>query len=413
MKVTMVPYGSVPKVAIRAYVDAGKVREPADKVWLADLASMLLREGTTNLTAEQLANKVADMGGGLEISASTDSMKVGAIILSDFAPQFVAVLADVLMNPRLPESELPRLKGDLARKLSVDKSEPGSLAREQFFKVMFPDQPYGRVFPKSETFSDYNIADVRSFVQRNLSASRTHLYVAGQFDPSIKAAIQAAFSSWKAGQSDSLPVAKPVSAYSLSQINRPGAPQSTVYMGLPVPGPTNPDHLKLDVLDALLGGSFDSRITANIREKHGYTYSPYSYMSEAGHQSYWVQVADVTTAVTGPSIHEIFYEINRLRKEPPSQDELTGIQSYLSGIFVLQNTISPDAVIGQLSWVDRQQLDRSYLTTYVQKVNTVTTTEIQRLAESYISPSKMTVVVVGDKSKIASQVEPYAKAPEN
>ena len=157
----------------------------------------------------------------------------------------------------------------------------------------------------------------------------------------------------------------------------------------------------------MLGGSFASRITSNIREQKGYTYSPFSQISTRPHLAYWIQTADVTTNVTGPSLKEIFFEIDRLRKDPPGKEELQGIQNYLAGIFVLRNTISPDAIIGQLHFVDAQGLDRSYLSTYVQKVMEVKPTDIQGMAETYLVPSKMTIVVLGDKSKIADQLKPY------
>ena len=104
-------------------------------------------------------------------------------------------------------------------------------------------------------------------------------------------------------------------------------------MGLPVPGPTSPDYIVLDVMNSLLGGSFASRITTNIREQKGYTYSPFSQIGTRHHLAFWLQVADVTTNVTGPSLKEIFYEIDRLRKEPPPEGELKGIQNYLAGLF--------------------------------------------------------------------------------
>jgi zinc protease len=193
----------------------------------------------------------------------------------------------------------------------------------------------------------------------------------------------------------------------LQVIDRPGAAQSNLYMGLPVAAPTSQDYIALGVMDCLLGGSFISRITSNIREEKGYTYSPVSKVSTRRRLAFWVQVADVTTGVTGPSLKEIFYEIDRLRKDPPSAQELTGIQNYLAGLFVLRNSISPDAIIGQLHFVDEQGLDRSYLATYVQKVMAVEPADIQRVTETYITPSKMTIVVVGDQASIADQLTPY------
>ena len=412
MRVTLAPYGAVPKVAIRAYVDAGAIREPADKVWISRLTALLMKEGTQKRSAEQIASEAADMGGQLDVQATSDATVAGSVVLSEYGSQFIALLADVLTNASLPPSELPRLKKDLLRELAVDKSTPSALARERFFQVVFPDQPYGRTFPSTEALSGYTVTDVQGFYRNNFAASRTHLYVVGQFDSGIKDAIKQVFTNWKPGQSTPLPPANPVKQYSLQQIDRPGAAQSTLYMGLPVATPKSPDYIPLDVMDSLLGGSFASRITTNIRETKGYTYSPRSVIGEAGHQCYWAEIADVTTAVTGPSIHEIFSEVNRLRKDPPSPQELKGIQSYLSGLFVLRNTISPDAVIYQLHFVDFQELDRSFLFNYVQKVDAVSANDVQRVAESYLVPSKMTVVVVGDESRIRDQLKPFETAPQ-
>ena len=412
MKVTLAHYGVVPKVAVRAYVDAGAVREPENKIWLSRLTAQMVKEGTATRSSEQIASEAADMGGELEVDASEEATQAGGLVLSDYGSQFVALLGDVLSHASLPSSELPRLKADLARQLAVEKAQPRSLARERFFAVMYPNQPYGRTLPSESTITGFVLDDVQKFYNENFTASRTHLYVVGKFDPSIKEAIRQAFSTWKSGQSAPTPPANAARQYSLQAIDRPGAAQSTVYMGLPVPGPKSPDYVTLDVMNSLLGGSFGSRITSNIREAKGYTYSPFSNIGEAGRDSYWAEIADVTTAVTGPSLHEIFAEVNRLRKDPPSADELKGIQNYLSGLFVLKNTISPDAVISQLHFVDSQELDRSFLFNYVQKVDAVAPPDIQRVTESYITPSKMTVVVVGDKSKIADQLKTYEAAPQ-
>ena len=178
-------------------------------------------------------------------------------------------------------------------------------------------------------------------------------------------------------------------------------------MGLPVPNATSPDNIPLGVTNALLGGSFGSRITSNIREKLGCTYSPGSQVSRRYHDAYWVETADITTDCTGKSLGEIFGEIQRLQKEPPAATELQGIQSYLSGLFVIQNS-SRGALIGQLRYVDLQGLGDDYLKTYVQKVNAVTPADVQKMAAEYIKPEQMTIVVVGDKAKITEQLAPYA-----
>jgi zinc protease len=164
--------------------------------------------------------------------------------------------------------------------------------------------------------------------------------------------------------------------------------------------------LPLRVTNALLGGSFNSRMTANLREQKGYTYSPFSEISRRYHDAYWAQHADVTTQFTGPSLKEIFFEIDRLQKEATTAAELKGIQNYLSGVFVIQNS-SRSALIGQLQYVDFQGLGADYLKNYVQSVNAVTPGEVQKMTGQYLKPEQMTIVVVGDKAKIEEQVAPF------
>ena len=192
----------------------------------------------------------------------------------------------------------------------------------------------------------------------------------------------------------------------LDLTDRPGAPHSTLLLGTPVPNSTSPDSIPLIVTNALLGGSFASRITSNIREQKGYTYSPRSEISRRYHDAYWAQSADVTTQFTGASLKEIFSEIDRLSKEPPGDAELKGIQSYLSGLFVIQNS-SRGALITQLRYVDLQGLGEDYLKTYVQRVNAVTPADVSKMTAEHLKPDEMTIVVVGDKSKVAEQVAPY------
>jgi predicted Zn-dependent peptidase len=409
MRVTLVPYGTVPKVTVSAAVRAGNLNEGAEQIWLANITGTMLKEGTTTRSAEQLAQAAARMGGDISVGVGADLTTVGGDVLSEFGPDLVGLIADVLQHPLLPASELARMKNDRLRQLTIAKTQPGPLANERFRKLLYPNHPYGRIYPTEEMINRYTIEDVQKFYADNFGAARTHLYVAGRFDAAaMKKAITQAFEGWTGGKPAVEDIPKPVAARSLTLIDRPGAAQSTIYIGLPVVYPGNQDFIAMQVTNALLGGSFASRITSNIREAKGYTYSPNSSLSTRFRDAYWVEVADVTTAVTGPSLKEIFYEIERLQKEPPTEAELQGIKNYLAGIFVLQNS-SRQGVINQLAFVDLHGLDDTYLTTYVQKIFAITPKDIQRIAQTYLLGDKMTLVVVGDKSKVAEQLTPYGQ----
>jgi len=407
MKVTLVPYGNLPKVTVSLVVNSGNLNEPAELPGLADLMGNLMKEGTKTRSSKQVAEESANMGGSVDVTVGADESGIATDVLSEFGPKAVALVADVARNPLFPESELPRLKNDLLRQVTIQKSVPQSIALMRFRKLLYGDHPYGTVFATEESIQKSTLADIKKYYETNFGAQRSHLYVAGRFDAAaVRKAIASSFGTWAKGPvpAPDVPQVKP--NHTLDLTDRPGAAQSTLYVGLPVPNATSEDNIQLTVTNALLGGSFGSRITSNIREQKGYTYSPSSQVSRRYHDSYWVEIADVTTQYTGPSLKEIFGEVDRLQKEPPSEAELKGIQNFLSGNFILQNS-SRGALINQLRFVNLQGLGDSWLSTYVQKVNAVTPKDIQRIATEYIKPEQMTIVVVGDKAKISEQLGPY------
>ncbi|HEX8128674.1 MAG TPA: pitrilysin family protein [Pyrinomonadaceae bacterium] len=408
-QVTLVPYGSIPKVTVTAVVLTGNINETAEQVWLADLTGDLMKEGTTTRTAEAIAEQAAQMGGRLGIGVGTDQTTIGADVLSEYGPQLVSLIADVVQRPALPAAQLERLKNDRIRNLTISRSQPGSLAAERFSKLLYGEHPYGRYFPSEEMMRGYTIADVQKFYQANFGAARTRIYVAGRFDAAaMRRQITQSFGTWARGAAPVENIPKPTAARKIHLIDRPGAPQSTVYLGLPVVDPSHRDYVAMTVTNSLLGGSFASRITSNIREQKGYTYSPNSSISTHYRDAYWVQVADVTTAVTGPSLKEIFYEIERLQKEPPPEAELQGIKNYLAGVFTIQNS-SRGGIIGQLAFLDLHKLPDTYLTNYVQNVLAVTPQEVQRIARQYLKSEQMAIVVVGDKAQVVKQLTDYGE----
>ncbi len=405
--ITLVPYGTVPKVAVRLAVRTGNVDERADEVWLADLTGDLLSEGTTTRSASKIAEDAARMGGSLDVTVTENRIDVGGDVLSEFGPEMIALVADVARHPKLPESELSRLKADRARELSIAKSQPQPQAQEKFRAVLYGDHPYGRLFPTEAMLQGYTIAEVRGFYENEFGAARSRVYVVGRFDEAaVEAAIRKAFGDWKRGPAPNLSKPSPRSERAVYLLDRPGAVQSTINLGMPVADPSNPDWDRLFVMNVLLGGSFSSRITSNIREQKGYTYSPQGQLSNRYRDAYWVEIADVTTHVTGLAIKEILGEIDRLQGEPPSEKELKAFQTYRAGVFVLQNSSRP-GIIGQLEFVDLHGLPADYLNGYVARVYAVTPVEVQEMAKKYIQDDRVTIVVVGDRKVIEEQVKAF------
>jgi predicted Zn-dependent peptidase len=409
LPVTMVPFGQVPKVTIRLVVEAANVHEQKDQVWLADLTGNMMREGTTALGADALAREFAAMGGQLSVTVGPDTTSVSTDVLSDHGVQAGQLIADVAQRPRLPDSELARVKGNMVRDLAIQRSTPQAVAQEKFAALMYGDHPYGRLFPTEAMLKAYTLDQVRTFHRDHFTAGRSRLYIGGVFDAAaMEAGVRKAFDGWAGGAASEAPPKPAATPPGFALLERAGAPQSTLMLGLKVPDPSSADWIALEVTDSLLGGAFASRITANIREQKGYTYSPGSTISAHPGQAHWVETADVTTKVTGPSLKEIFFEIDRLRKEAPPAAELQGIKNNVVGVFLVQNA-SRGGVLGRLAFVDQHKLGDQYLATYVKRVLAVTPEDVRRIANEYLVPEKMTLVVVGDTKTVKSQVTPWSK----
>lgn len=412
IEAVFVPYGTTPKVNISVVIRVGNINEKPHQVGLADMMGDLIKEGTATRSAEQIAQEAASMGGSLNVGIGVDQSTIGGEVLSEFGPSMVALIADVVRNPVFPESELQRIKNNTLRQMTVAKSSPQQLAFEQFRKMIYGDHPYGVVFPTEEMVKSYTIADVKKFYRDNFGAARTRIYVAGVFDPKeMEKAVRKAFDGWAKGPAVFTNVPKVKAKKQFHLIDRPGAAQSTVYLGIPTINNVDNDYIKMVVTNSLLGGSFGSRITSNIREQKGYTYSPTSQLSTRYRDGYWVEMADVTTDVTGASLKEIYYEIDRLQQEPPSMSELKAIQNYIAGVFVLQNS-TRGGIIGQISNLKLHGLPDSYLTNYVKKVYATTPSDVQSMTQQYIRDNEMTLVITGDKTKVEKQIEEYAKSIE-
>lgn len=409
LQATLIPYGVLPKVTVRAVIRAGNINEGPNEVWLADLLGDFLEEGTSTRDARTIAEEAARMGGEIGVGVSEDQTTVSSSVLSEFGPEIVGLIADVVRNPALPESEIQRLRNDRIRELNIQMSDPNSISLQRFRSLLYPDHPYGRLFPTEEMLKSYTIQQVRTFHEANIGAARTHIYVAGRFDArEMESAVRQSFSDWKQGAEPLVMIPSPYSAREIHILNRPGAPQSTVYLGLPTIDPSHPDYRPLLVMNAILGGSFMSRITSNIREDKGYTYSPGSSVSSRYRDAYWQQYASITTDVTGAALHEIFFEIKRLQDEPPGEEELKGVQNYLAGIFVLQNS-SAAGLINLLSFIHLHGLPGSYLSEYVRTIYAVTPQDVQRLAREYLDTNKMILVIAGDRKTLEKQAKPFGR----
>ena len=412
LRATLVEVGAVPKAHVRLALRAGGLNERAGKTGLAVLVSRFLKEGTREVGATELAERVAGLGGRLDVHVDDDATTLEAQVLSESVPELLALLGEVVQQPALPENELPRLQAALLREIDIARSQPDTLAVERFQAALYGEHPYGRALPAVADVEALTIDDVRAFAAEELGARRASIHAAGRFDlDAAEAALRASFAGWTPGAEPLLLAPQPRSERAIHLADRPGAEQSTLRLGLPVAAARDADYVALVVTDALLGGAFMSRITLNLREDKGYTYSPRSALALRYRDAHWVQAADVTTEFTGASLHEVFAEIERLRGEPPPADELRGVQTYVAGSYVVRGA-TPSGVLNQLAFLDFHELGDEHAEQFVERVYAVTAEDVRRVAERQLRPEAMAIAIAGDATLIREQIAPYGDVVE-
>jgi predicted Zn-dependent peptidase len=400
---TFIDYGSVPKVTLVAVVRTGNIDEGGD-TWLADVVVEMLKEGTTSRSSGDIARAAAGMGGALAVGAGAEQATASISVLSEHAGDAAMLLADVLRNPRFPEAELPRVLANFERSLAVARADPQTLADEALARLVFGDHPFGRTLPREGQLAGYDIAKLRGFYERNFAARRTHVYVAGRYDrAALEAALRESFGGWRAGDPPTELPARASDTLQLALVDSPGAPQSSVRIAVPVPDPSHPLYFQTSLMNSLLGGTFSSRITTNLREDKGYSYSPDSTINPRRGGALWVLSAEVTAEHTAAALAEIFREIGRLQREAPPAAELEPVQNYRAGVFVISNS-SPAGVLGQLAFVDLHGLPDDFLTHWVTSIRAVTPDQVSGAAREFIRPERMTVVVSGDVAEVGESV---------
>jgi len=410
LSVTFVQYGNTPKVTLRLLTETGNV-DDGDKDAVSDLSYQLLLEGSKSRDAKTIAQQAALMGGQLNTAVDTNSSFVEIDVLSEFVGDAAGLLADVVINPNFNDADKTRLVTNFVRDLKVDKSQAQSQAAEAFYQHLFAGHPYGKIYADAAKVEALTLADCQQFVQNHLVASRSHLFISGQFDEAAaEKAVRTAFAGMNAGKGRLLTTVNSSAKPGLVFIPRDKAVQSTIRLGLPVVDPSHPDYVGLDLLNTVIGGSFGSRITRNIREDKGYTYSPGSSVSSRIKAAVWFEQADVTAESTAAALSEIIKEIRLLQSTPPSEQELNNFKNYKGGIYILQNS-SRGAIINQLWNLKIHGLPMSYLENYVQNINAITPQQLSELAKKYLNVEQMTLVIVGDAAaKAQLAADPALKA---
>jgi zinc protease len=412
LTVWLVQQNNLPKAAVTLAVRGGYCADPADARGISDLLAATVKLGTSSWNARQIAERSQAAGGDLKAVADTEDLTLSIEPLSEHVSDAIALLADLAAHASFPDSEVTLAKTNLLAGIQQNESDPSFLARRAFGRVHYGDHPYGVISPTSAMVEHATPESLRKLYAETFQPNQAVVVVVGAIDPpAVLAAIHSAFDSWSgahAGAGSTLALSEPVAAAEKKVffVPRPGSVQTALLIGAPAPIRTDPDYPAFEVANAIYGGMFGSRLTNNIREDKGYTYSPYSYLVIHQKAGAVITREDVRNAVTGPSYKETVFELNRIATLPVSDQELTSAKRYLLGSlgFRLQSRASLSLRLADL-WV--YGLDAQFIRKDADGVVSSTTAQVQQVSNRYLAPDKMTVVAVGEDKVVHEQFAPF------
>jgi zinc protease len=410
LTVVVVEDPRLPLVSYRLAFRTGDAHDPADLPGLMDMLTGLLTEGTESRTSREIADEVARLGATLQAGANSDYTTVAASSLTIFCDQILELLADVALRPVFPANEVELTKQNTKESLKQQRAQPSFLAGEMVARVMFGKHPYHVTAPTPEAVDAITRERLVEFHRATFIANNAVLFVAGDVkQDEVLQKVGSLFGSWQPGSvtSDNFPALPERSSRVVYLVDRPGSAQANIVIANTGIKRTSPDYFPLLLMHTVLGANASSRLFMNLREDKGYTYGAYSSLDARRTAGTFRASAEVRTLVTGDSLKEFFYELNRIRDAAVAEDEMADAKSYLTGVFPLRLE-TQEGLVDQLVQIKMFGLPENYLEVYRSRIQAVTIPQVQEVAQKYVRPNEAAIVLVGDAAQLAEQIKPYA-----
>ena len=407
LKVRTVEHPGVPVVTSILQINGGLGADSEGCEGLASLTADMVDEGTGSLSAIDVSDALARLGAEYDVDVGPDTTMFTLTTVSRFARQGAQLLSDMLTAPSMHASDFARVRQLRLDRLKQLKDLPPAVAERAFLRLLYPSHPYGHLAIGTEhSLGKLSLGDVVSFHRATFLPWRATLVVVGALSHrALLDVAEEAFQAWT-GEERSLETRLAASDFvpgmsevpQLAIMPRDGAAQSELRIGHLSARRDTPDYAALLVMNAILGGQFVSRINLKLREEKAFTYGARTGFDwRRGLGPFSVQTS-VHTAATAESIADTINEMAGLRGTRPATDqELSLAQASLTRGYPrnFETTQQVARSVAQLALFD---LPDSYFEDFVPKVNAVTAAEVTRVAQTYLVPSRVIALVVGDRT---------------
>lgn len=365
----------------------------------AATVNAMLEEGTSQLNASQIADKIDYYGAFLETGVSQDSASVVLYTLNKHLKSTLPVIEQIIKDSIFPPQELDTHIRNKRQKFLVNNQKVATVARKHFTELLFGEKhPYG-INVKETDFDAINHSHLIDFYSTFYRSNNCKIILAGKVDEEMLNLLDNYFGGNDWNSISDIPAnSHPVitSAEHEHLIVKEDAMQSAIRIGKVLFNKTHPDFQSLQVLNTLFGGYFGSRLMSNIREDKGYTYGIGSGIASLQNSGYFFISTEVGVDVCKDALKEIYFEMHRLREELVPQDELQLVKNYLLGMF-LRSVDGPFAMAERFKGIMEYQLGYDYFDKYIATIKSISASQLRDLANTYFDKNSMLELVVGKK----------------
>jgi zinc protease len=372
---------------------AGKWYEPYTGI--SYFTGKLLVEGTRQKSSGELQQIIAQYGSFFEINTGNDQITLTIFCLSRYIRPMMDLLEEMVEQPLFDANELEKLKSQARQNYALNLNKTSYLASRAFMQLLFGDKhPYGKI-QDEKSIAEISLEDVKKYHQHTFHWNQASVFACGK-GKEMKAVVK----DWLKKKNNQGPILGSFSYESNHptgqsiKVDKDGAVQSSVKAGFFIPSRKHEDFPSMYLYNEIFGGYFGSRLMQNIREDKGYTYGIHSSMVQDKHASYWSVQTDVNGDNAEATVREIKFEMERMRDELVSEEELKIVKNYIIGSFISSLDTS-------FSFMDRfktiyfNELGDQYYEELMKKILKVTPPQIQEVAKKYFTPEQLNVVIAG------------------
>ena len=410
--VELMPKPGVPLVGFRILINGGAEAEPANLAGVASVTAQLLRKGTAKRSADRFSEELDFLGGTFqspEAAQSPASVIAAEFLKKDF-DRGLDLVSDAVLHPSFPEAEVAKLLSQRVDAAKSAKDNPQSAIGLYFAAFFFgPGHPYGRVADEN-SLARIHRDDIAAFHARNYCGKNLVVIVTGDFDANEAASkVRTAFGNTPAGEAFTEAKAPVVSGGPrLLLVDKPDATQTYFYIAQPGIDRTNPDRVKLMLVNLVFGGRFTSLLNEALRVKSGLTYGATSIVQQPRIPGATIMASFTKTETTEKAIDMSLDVLKHLREDGLTADQLSSSKAYMKGTFPPQRLETTDQLATVLGDMAIYNLGKGDIDDLFSRIDAVTLEDANAAARKYYQSGNLAFVLIGNASKIRDSVKKYA-----